>query len=324
MKFGVLGTANIARKSVIPAIEESEHQTYAVASREKERALAVAETFTIPNAYGSYDELLEDPELDAVYIPLPNAHHREWTMRAADRGLDVLCEKPLAVDADEAREMGDYCESRGVLLMEGFMYRYHPRTERAADIVANQLADVRLVTASFHFPLRGRPDDIRLNPELRGGSLMDVGCYPVNVSRLFLGEPTRVSGHAIDSRNCGVDTNLSGILHYDDDKMGVITCGFDTQTTQTYRVDATNGWVEVHNAFDTSGVGETTLEYAVDGRRVVETFDPADPYRLEIDHFARCVQSGERVRTDPVSGANNVAVIDALYESSSTGTLVAV
>jgi predicted dehydrogenase len=322
MNFGVISTAGIARGALLPAIEQSDHDVVAIASRDGARAARVAEEFGIPRAYGTYEELLEDDDLDAVYNPLPNGLHAEWTKRSADAGLDVLCEKPLGVDAEEAREMGEYCDDRDVTLMEAFMYRYHPRTERVVDLVEDVLDDVRGMQATFQFPLRGRPDDVRLDPDLDGGSLMDVGCYAVNVTRLLLGEPEAVYARTVDTRNSGVDTHLTGLLEYEDGVTAGVSASFDTQDTQRYRVEATNGWLEVDPAFVPRGDDGVSIQYEVDGRRVTEQFDPVDQYRLEVEHFVDCVRSGRSPRTDATEAARNMAVVDALYESARSGSPV--
>ncbi|WP_306057321.1 Gfo/Idh/MocA family protein [Natronococcus wangiae] len=323
MEFGILGTAGIARKSVVPAIRASEHRVGAIASRDAERARTVADEFAIPRSYDAYDDLLDDSRIAAVYVPVPNALHAEWTKRAADAGLDVLCEKPLAVDADEAREVAAYCDERNVTLMEAFMYRHHPRTERAVELAREELDDVRSVAASFKFSLYDDPENVRLDPDLAGGSLMDVGCYAVSAARQFLGEPERVYAHAHDSRSAGVDTELAGILEYADGSSARIASGFDTQKVQRYRVEGSNGWIEVEDAFDAPLDEPLELEYRIDGEHAIETFDPADHYRLEVEHFARCVEADARPRTDAAEAIANMRVIDALYESAERGEPVA-
>ncbi len=324
MRFGVLSTANIARGAVIPAIGRTDHEVVAVGSRDRERARAFADDLGIDRAYGSYGELLDDEGIDAVYNPLPNSLHAEWTKRAADRGLDVLCEKPLGVDADQSREMGAYCDDRGVTLMEAFMYRYHPRTERVQAIVDEEFDDVRGIEATFQFPLRGRPGDIRLDPDLAGGSLMDVGCYAVNAARTMLGEPDRVVGRTHDSRDCGVETHAAGVLEYDDGRLARISSSFDTQDRQRYRVEAENGWLVAEGAFVPRGEDGVRIEYEVDDRHAVEEFDPVDQYRLEVEHFVECVREGRRPRTDADEAVRNMRVIDALYESAANGRAVEV
>ncbi|WP_256300380.1 Gfo/Idh/MocA family protein [Haloarchaeobius salinus] len=319
MRFGVLSTANIGQKAVIPGIRTAGHEVVAIGSRSGDRAEAVAADLDIDRAYGSYEALLADGDLDAVYVPLPNAHHDEWTRKAADAGLDVLCEKPLAVDAEEARVLGDYCDDAGVTLMEAFMYRYHPKTERAAEIVAEELENVRGAFATFQFPLRGRPDDIRLDPDLAGGSLMDVGCYAVSVLRTLLGEPDRISARTLDTRDCGVDTHLAGTFEYDG-ATAQLSCSFDTQAEQRYRVEAENGWLEVDGAFNPGDAGEPqSITYQVDGRQVTETFDPVDQYAAQVRHFVDCVERDRRPRTDADEAVANMVAIDALYESAEAG-----
>jgi len=325
MQFGVLSTANIGRHAVVPAIQATDHEVLAVGSRDRGRAEAYAEDLGIERAYGSYEGLLDDGDLDAVYNPLPNGLHAEWTTRAADRGLDVLCEKPLAVDATEAREVGQHCRQAGVTLMEAFMYRYHPRTERVAAVVSELFDEVRSVTATFQFPLpESRTDDVRLDPDLAGGSLMDVGCYAVNVARTILGEPDRAYAEATDHRDCGVETELSGLLVYDDGATAQVSSSFDTRDVQEYRVKATNGWLRAREAFVPRGDGGVSIEYGVDGRTVTESFDPVDQYRLEVEHFVDCVRSGSTPRTDAREAVANMATIDALSESARRSGPVAV
>lgn len=317
MRFGILSTANIARSAVIPAIRESDHEVVAIASRDRSAAEAVGETFAIPDRYGAYAELF-GADIDAVYNPLPNALHDEWTRRAADHGLHVLCEKPLTSDATSAEALFDHCADAGVTLMEAFMYRLHPRTTRAFEIVANQLDTVRAATATFTFQLGDRPDDIRLSPELAGGSRMDVGCYAVSAVRGFLGEPRGVSAHTIDSRNAGVDTEMVATLAYDD-AHAQVRAGFDTKRREHYRVDAENGWLEAESVFVGKPDEAVSIEYAVDGRTVTERFEPADPYRLEVEAFADAVESGAPPAVGREETIANMRVLDAIGESAAAG-----
>ena len=321
MRFGVLSTAKIARTAVVPAIQATDHTVAAIASRDPERAESVAADLGVPEAYGSYEALLT-ADIDAVYNPLPNGLHGEWTTRAADAGLDVLCEKPLTADAAEAEAVAAHCRERDVTLMEAFMYRYHPRTERAAELVERELEAVHSVEATFKFRLDGRPDDVRLDPDLAGGSLMDVGCYAVSAARLFLGEPDRVYATQHDSRGAGVDTRLTGVLAYDDGSTAAMSGSFDAPEVQRYRVEGANGWVEASPAFNVPADEPAELTYAVDGQRTTERFDPADQYRLQVDAFADAVARGVEPRTGPTEAVANMRVIDALYESAENGTPV--
>jgi len=321
MNIGVISTANIGVGYVVPAVEATDGATaLAIASRDRERAETVAEELDIPRAYGSYADLLGDEDLDAVYNPLPNALHAEWTKRAADKGLDVLCEKPLAVDAAEAQEVTDYCADRDVTLMEAFMYRYHPRTERAAEIAGSQLGEIRHVDAAFHFALPDR-DDIRLDPGLAGGSLMDVGCYAVTAARLFLGEPEWASATAVDRRDCGVETELTGLLGFENGATAAVSSGFDASINR-YTVIGSDGRMTVDESFVPDG--ETALTYTVDGRRVKERFDPVDQYQREVEAFVEAIRSGEQPRTNGAEAVETMRAIDALYDSVERGERVSV
>ena len=323
MQFGIISTANIARSALIPAIGKTGHSADAIASRDESRARAVADEFGISRAYGSYEELLADPDLDAVYNPLPNGLHAEWTKRAADAGLNVLCEKPLAADAAAAESVAAHCRDAGVTLMEGFMYRYHPRTERAAELVEEELDGVHAVNASFKFRLDDR-DDVRLDPALAGGALMDVGCYAVSAARLCLGEPDRVYAHRRDSRGAGVDTDLMGILEYDDGAMAHVNGSFDAPEVQRYRVEAENGWVAAEPAFNVPADEPAALTYEIDGREGRERFAPTDQYAQQVEAFADCVDRGIEPPTGGSEAVANMRVIDALYESAASGSRVVV
>jgi predicted dehydrogenase len=320
MRFGIISTAAIARTAVILGITKSDHTVQAIGSRDGDRAQQVADEHDIPDAYGSYEELLDAPDIDAAYNPLPNSMHAEWSKRAADRGLDVLCEKPLTANAPEARDLAAYCRERDVTLMEAFMYRYHPRNERAYELAQNALGEVHSVSGTLHYPLSDS-EDFRLDPAYAGGSLMDLGCYPVSVARWILGEPDRVYARARDSGDYGVDTRMMGMLVYDSGETAQFDCSFDTEPVQRYRIEGTEGWVEAEEGvtFNAPTAESTSLSYRIDGRRGREEFDPADQYRLEVEHFANCVETGTTPRTGPEEAIRNMAVLDALYESAEYG-----
>ncbi|WP_266077674.1 Gfo/Idh/MocA family protein [Haladaptatus caseinilyticus] len=321
MNLGVLGTARIAHHSFVPAVESTDHEVTAIASRSERLAKEFAETHGISRSFGSYEELLES-DVDAVYIPLPNSLHAEWTKRAADHDLHVLCEKPLAVNAEEAREMGDYCDDRDVTLMEAMMFRYYPRTERMAE-VADELGDVRSVDAGFHSSLRRWPAGTRYDPDLGGGCLLDVGVYAIEVARLFFGEPERVVAQVGDPDGMGVETQASGILAYSGGRTAQIGCSFRLQDAQYCRVEGTEGLLHADRAFSV-GRDPSEFELQFPGRHVTESFASADPYALELERFAEYVEDGERPRTDAREAERTLAVVDALRESDETGGWVAV
>lgn len=313
MRFGVISTANIAQAVVIPAIREAGHEVVAIASRGGDRASAIASELDIDRAYESYESLFADSEVEAVYNPLPNSLHAKWTKRAADHGLPILCEKPLAVDAEQAREMVAYCDEADVTLMEAFMWRYHPRTRRAASIV-DKLGEIRRFEAAFHFPMTD-PENIRLDPDLAGGSLMDVGCYPMNATRLFLGEPDRVYARTIDSMDTGVDTTVSAQLEYASGATAQISGSFDTEWVQRYRIDGSEGWLEVEDAFNPQSE-PVQLRYAIEGREATETWHDVNQYALEVEAFVEAVESGTPPETGPQSAIKNMELLDAIKASA--------
>lgn len=206
------------------------------------------------------------------------------------------------------------------------MYRFHPRTQRALEIVETELGEVRSVTATFSFYLDDA-GDVRLSPELAGGSVMDVGCYAVDAARQFLGTPDHVSAWTADDRNAGVDTRMAATLAYDTGQFAQVSSGFDTPngpTTECYRVDTTEGSLVAETAFGPDAETSVALRYTVDGRTVTERFDPTDHYRLQVEAFADAVDAGEAVPVDPAGSVRTMAVVDAIYESAERGERVAV
>ena len=323
MRFGVLGTAEIATGRVVPAIQASEHEVVAIASRDAVRAEAGAALMDVEHAVEGYEALLDLDAVDAVYVPLPNGLHAEWIRKAADAGKHVLCEKPLTGSTEETVAVFDYCADRGVTLMEAFMYRFHPRTERAIEVVDEVLGDVTSVTSTFTWRMPDDVEDIRLDPDLAGGSVMDVGCYPVSAVRQFLGEPDRVYATTADTRDAGVDARMSGVLEYDSGATATVVSGFDSPETQYYRVLTTDGWLRAERAFNVGPDERVELTYGVDGRETTETFDPVDDYRREVEHFADRVEAGRTPRVDRAESVNNMRTIDAIYRSAEAGKPVA-
>ena len=317
LRWGVISTSNIGRAAVNPAIQASANgELRAVASREEDRAREFAEKWDIAGHYGSYEALLDDGSIDAVYIPLPNSLHREWTIRAAEKGKHVLCEKPLAMSAAECLEMKSAAEANGVKLMEAFMYRFHPRTDKVVEMVrGGVVGDLKLITSAFTFRLKN-PDNIRLKPELGGGSLMDVGCYCVNVSRTIAGaEPVDVQAVAHQGSS-GVDEQMVGTLRFEDGVLAQFDCALTMERRESYQVAGTDAYLTVPAAFlpgtddvviqEHRGRGET-LEHPVAGD---------DEYRLMVEHFADSVLNDRPLRYTAEEAARNLGVIEALYESA--------
>jgi predicted dehydrogenase len=319
LRWGVLSTSNIGRRAVLPAIQRSRNgELVAVASRDADRAHAFAAELGIPRAYASYEHLLADPEIEAVYIPLPNSMHCEWTIKAAEAGKHILCEKPLALSAAECAEMAAAARANGVLLMEAFMYRFHPQTERVIELLRQgTIGTPHLLHAAFTFRLTN-PANIRLQAALGGGSLMDVGCYCVNVSRtLFGAEPVEVQAFAQWSAG-GVDEQMVGSLRFADGSYAQFDSALTLARREAYQVVGADGVIDVPVAF-LPGHGDTTIRiHDASGERT-ETIPGIDEYQLMAEHFADCVRGQATLRYPPSEAAANIRVIEALYRSARNG-----
>jgi predicted dehydrogenase len=302
LRWGILGCARISRRGLIPGIMGSATGSLvAIASRDEAKARAWAREFGIPRAHGSYQALLDDPEIDAVYIPLPNELHKPWTIAAADAGKHVLCEKPLARDITESGEMVYHCRSRGVLLMEAFMWRHQPRTLALRELVASgAIGELRLIRSSFSFPIE--PGDWRLDPSRGGGALMDVGCYGLNTVRFFAGSEFRSTGVSARVGTTGVDMSMSATMELSDGVLAVIDCSFEQPYRCAYELVGTRGVIEVPDAYLPPKGGKPIARLRAigsgsdsdaDGDRI-ETleFDPKDQYAEMVDTFGRSVQAG--------------------------------
>ncbi len=315
--WGVISSSNIGRKAVNPAIQASENgELLAIASRDEQTARTVAEEGGIPTHYGSYEALLDDPRIDAVYNPLPNGLHREWTIRAAEKGKHILCEKPLALNAAECLEMEAAATANGVKLMEAFMYRFHPRTESVVDLVQRGLiGGLTQIRSSFTFLLT-RPDNIRWDPELGGGALMDVGCYCINVSRTLAGkEPVEVRAMA-NFQESGVDEQMAGTLRFEDGLFAHFDCALTMDRTEVYQVVGTEGHVRVMDAF-LPGTDDVVIEhFDLENHLTKIEVKGGDEYRLMVEHFAECVLNDNPLRYTAEEAALNMKVIEALYESA--------
>jgi predicted dehydrogenase len=312
LAWGVLGCAAIARNRLIPAIRGSRNgRVLAVASRELDRARAAAGEAGIPRAYGSYEALLADPDIEAVYLPLPNSLHREWTLRAAEAGKHVLCEKPLAVTAAEAEDMRDACRARGVLLMEGFMYRFHPRVQEAVRLARDgTIGALRLVRASFS-SLQTAPGNIRMQPGLGGGAILDSACYGVNLCRMILGEPTHVTGVATWWPS-GIAATVVGTLTFPGDALGVIDASLAMAAQRAFEIVGTDGLIAVHYGprpgWGTPSLKVRSPRYVPSARRL----PIGNHYRLMVESFAEAVLGKAPLLLPPEDGLANMRVLDAL------------
>ncbi len=326
LRWGVLGTANIAVRKVIPAIQVSANgRVVAIASRDRAKAQDAATRLEIAHAHDSYEALLADPEVDAVYNPLPNSLHAEWTERAAAAGKAVLCEKPLARDAAEAERMARACAEHGVPLMEAFMYRFHPQTVRVRELIASgAIGVVGQVRAGFGFrmyPLDSH--NVRLQRDLAGGALMDVGCYAVNASRLlFADEPLRAVASRDFDEDFGVDVALSGVLEYPGARFATVDCSFKAGYSGWYMAVGSEGTIEVPRAFTPQNDPTVIVITDNQSRRHEERFEGVDHYRLMAEAFAAAVLTGAPVPCPPQDAIANMRAVDALARATRESSVV--
>jgi xylose dehydrogenase (NAD/NADP) len=327
LRWGVLGASGIARAAVVPAIQQGRcGQVAAIASRDPAKGREFAQALGIPRVAASYDALLADSEIDAVYIPLPNALHAEWTIRAAAAGKAVLCDKPLAVSAAEVSRQIEACERHRVALMEGFMYRFHPQTRRVQQLVASgaigRVREVR-VHLSVNIMRDFERGNIRYNPSLGGGALLDMGCYTVNVARMAFGaEPQRAFARMRVDPTTSVDISLAGVLEFAEG-FATIGCSFAADGQGRYSIIGTEGVIEVPRGI-IPGLGTRNPEGLIvivdsDGNRREEDFAPVNQYGLMVDAFAEAVLEGRPVPLPPADSLANARVLDALARSARTG-----
>ena len=297
IKWGVLGTANIARNGTIPGMQLAENcELYAIAGRSLEKAERFRTEFGFEKAYGSYEALLEDPAVEAVYIPLPNSLHQEWVIRAARSGKHILCEKPLAPTAEKAAEMQTAARENGVVLMEAFAYLHSPLTAAIREeLDRGAIGEVRYLENAF---VTSDHDlsNIRMRKETLGGSMYDLGCYCISQAVWLLGEPEAVRAVA-DFSDQGVDRLATGILFYPGGVRAAFTCGMVLPTEQYKRLDrlqihGTKGVLRTDAEFNQAG--RLSYQVITDGQVVTRFVDAPQNYSLEVAQLGRCIASGER------------------------------
>jgi predicted dehydrogenase len=317
LRFGVLSTARIGVTRVIPALQRSQRcEVVAIASRDEDRANTAAQQLGIATSHSSYEALLADPDVDAVYNPLPNHLHAPWTLAAAEAGKHVLCEKPLAMDAAEAQHMVEGCREAGVVLVEAFMYRMHPQWVRVRELIADgTLGELRAVHSVFSYH-NTDPDDIRNIADYGGGGLMDIGCYCIDVSRMLLGgEPVAARGEVQIDPTFGTDVLATGLLRFDGDRHAAFTCATQAAPEQSVHVIGSAGTLTVEWPFVPPHDAPVRLHLRTDGPGDPgETIEiPAgDQYALQGDAFAATVLDGADPSVPWDNGPNNLKVIEAI------------
>ncbi len=317
IRWGILSTARIGRNQVIPAIQASINgEVVAVASRDGEKAREFAAQLSIPTAHGAYDDLLADPNVDAIYNPLPNSMHAEWSIRAAEAGKHVLCEKPLASDATEAQQMVDAFKRHGVQLAEAFMYRFHPQTLRVHEMVnSGAVGTLHTIHATFTFPV-SRDDDIRLLGSLAGGSIMDVGSYCVGVMRLMTGEePIAVSAFG-QFNDREADERAVGVLAFPSGVLGHFDCGVRSIKAHTYELRGTTGRIVVDEGFVVPKDRPTKIRYWRGDEYEEITFEPVNHYTLMAEDFADALLNNRPPRYPAEDAVLGMRLMDGLRSSA--------
>ena len=325
VRWGILSTAAIAVNKVIPAMQKGEwSDVIAIASRDRGKAEDAARTLGIPNAFGSYEELLADPRIEAIYNPLPNQLHVPWSIRAAEAGKHVLCEKPLSLTVVEAKKLLAVRNRTGVKMGEAFMVRTHPQWLRARELVASgKIGALRSAVSIFSY-FNTDPSNIRNQPECGGGALMDIGCYPINTSRFMFGEePARVLGLIERDPQTKIDRLTSAILEFPSGQ-SIFTCSTQLVPYQRSNFLGTRGRIEIEIPFNAPNDRPCRIRID-DGRDVIgtgtvaEDFPTCDQYTIQGDIFSRAIRGDGDVPFSLEDAIRNMAVIEAIFRSANSG-----
>jgi predicted dehydrogenase len=326
VKWGVLGTAGIATRRVIPAMLKCElAEIQAIASRSLAKAKSAATSFSIPKAYGSYEELLADREIEVIYNPLPNHLHAEWTLEAARNGKHVLCEKPISLNVAEARKLLKAADEFGVKIGEAFMVRTHPQWLRTRDLIqSGRIGKLHSAAGLFSYFNRN-PEDVRNVAEYGGGALLDIGCYPIKTTRFIFGEePVRVIGCIERDPSFRIDRLISAMLEY---PSGQCIFSASTQLVNYQRMQffGTEGRIEVEIPFNaptdkpTRVIIDNGKDLYANASAVIETVPICNQYTIQGDLFSKAVRENSEVPNSPEDAICNMAVIDALFRSAESG-----
>jgi len=317
VRWGIISTALIGQEELLPAFKEAANAEVVAIASSNSQVTKIAAKFMIPKIYNTYDELLDDQDIDAVYIPLPNALHAHWVKKAAEKGKHVLCEKPAALNEKEANEMIEACKKNGVLFLEGFMYQFHPQHERVKKIIASgEIGDVKMVKVSNRFYLHNQEGNIRLNQELGGGSMYDVGCYCTHtILNILEKEPNKVFVSQ-GNKNDAVDMSVTGIMHFDNGITALFDAAMDSASNRCYEIFGTKGSIRVPNAFlPHLNKGEATIFINTDEGHTRDEKIVGHQYILQIDYFSSCVKKGDMSIELVNKTLKNLKIMDACFES---------
>jgi xylose dehydrogenase (NAD/NADP) len=318
LRYGIISTAHINRLVIPPARESDKVEIVAVASRDQARADAYARKWEIERAYGSYEALLADPEVDAVYISLPNTMHAEWSIKAVEAGKHVLCEKPFSRHPEEVEQAFDAAERAGRLLSEAFMYRHNPQAARVVELVRDgAVGELRVVRAAFSYSLYDE-ENIRLRTDVEGGSLMDVGCYCVSGSRLLAGEPESVLGRAYVGPS-GTDWVFAGSMEFPNGVLALFDCGTCLPNRDELEAIGTEGSLFLDDPWH----GRTpVIELRRDGGVERIELEIVDSYRLELENLADAIRGDAPLLLGREDAVAQARALEALHRSAETGALI--
>jgi xylose dehydrogenase (NAD/NADP) len=315
VKWGIISTADINRRLIPGAQSSDEVELLAVGSRDLERAQAFASRWGIERAYGSYDEVLADPDVEAVYMPLPNTMHCEWSIRALEAGKHVLCEKPMSRHPADVETAFAVAERTGLLLTEAFMYRHNPQTKRLQELVAGgAIGELRLIRSSFSYSLFDA-DNIRLRTDVEGGALMDVGCYCISGSRLLGGEPESVYGQEFTGPS-GTDWAFAGLMRFPGDVLATFDCGTALPNRDELEAIGTEGSLFLDDPWHCV---TPVIELRRDSGVELIEVEPEDSYRLELEDLGTAIRTGGQPLLGRDDAVAQATVIEALFRSAGTG-----
>jgi predicted dehydrogenase len=323
VRYGILSTSQIGRNAHAKGARESVNSVItALSSRAKEKAERFAQELGIEKAYGSYDEVLADPDIDAIVNPLPNSLHCEWTIRAAQAGKHILCEKPLAVTVDEATRMIEAAQENKVLLMEGFTPQFLPTTTYIRKTVeSGEIGEIVSARSELAYTIPDWENDNRAKAELAGGALMDAGCYCVNMLRFAMnGEPESVQASSRMKASNNVDSTTSAILKFSDNRLGYMITSMEQPFRSFLEITGTGGRISVPNWF----AGEIVEVSKQRQETHIERFKQQNRFKLQIEHFSDCILNNKPLRLPPEDGLKNTAVLVAIQKASQKGTGVEV
>ncbi|MCM3399532.1 Gfo/Idh/MocA family oxidoreductase [Oceanobacillus profundus] len=322
--WGILSTAKIAQDQMLPAFMKAEKATVKAIASSNERVNDVSEKFGIQKVYSTYEELLDDPEIDAVYIPLPNKYHCEWVEKAAKKGKHILCEKPAALTVTETQKMIDICKENNVIFLEGFMYQFHPQHERVKEIIASgEIGEVKTMRASFSFLLEELDGNIRTNPTLGGGSLYDVGCYCLHsIGNILDLEVEKIFASCKMHPEFNVDLSIEGIIKLNNNVTALFDASMERTSRQYYELIGTNGTIEVPraylpNLYDGEGIINVSTNGKVRKEKIV-----GNQYALQIEHFSKWVLEKSFTHKYSKRTIENMQSIEICFQSIQAGTFI--